>query len=110
MTTKELIQKAHKIASKYLEVVKIQFEIEMYFSEKLDGMELRCWYMHNGEKTHFFVMIDSDHDKNFSIEYLLFRFKQECDKVVYNLRPIPDKFKTTELEISEPTKTNNHEK
>lgn len=107
MTTKELILKAHKIASKYFDVEHIEVEHAQGFekNEPWERLGITCFYTFRGERSNFWAYIHSK-NKDFGTAGLIRQFKiavrHERNKL------FPPEPQSKDLEISEPEKTEDH--
>ena len=104
MTTKELLKKAHKIASKYFDVESIYINQTFHVDENKFSFDMTCFYWFKGKMKNF-----STNRWVYSIEDLISIYKTRTKEEAKKLYPKPESLQTTDLDISEPEKTADNE-
>src|SRR5690554_6354753 len=76
MTAKELIQKVKEIASRYFNVVSVDFSLNMNFSDNKESMNITCFYELDQETYNFSSYVFSG-TGNYSVERMIQQFEND---------------------------------
>lgn len=108
MKTSELIAKAHKIASKYLDVNSVSLCMSTNFKNSAPETQMQITVYYNGETAFSnYSAVVYPGRSNYSAKGLLKVLKAETEKT--RLKLYPEAFPVTDFEIDEPANTADHE-
>lgn len=101
MKTSELIQKAHKIAAKYFDVLQLEFTTaNIYEGQFYRRMEITVFYSHPRKQSNFTAYVSELRPAEYSAAQLLEKLKDQVKEELKEIYPETDP--VTDFEIDEP--------